>query len=159
KPILLLGRHQECDIQLNSRKVSRRHCCIAHISNHLVVRDLGSTNGIRINGVRVLEGILKTGDELTIGNFRYKVEGDALALDSPRPKHVAEAKKETPVATKSPGPFDDAVLEECEEPVALTESGNRPREVVAKKARTPSPNGGANPPDSKGPVVPDQHEP
>jgi pSer/pThr/pTyr-binding forkhead associated (FHA) protein len=53
KPILLIGRHQECDIQIPSRKISRRHCCIAQVNDHLVVRDLCSTNGIRINGVRV----------------------------------------------------------------------------------------------------------
>src|SRR5476651_1297327 len=73
KPILLLGRHPECDIQLNSRKVSRRHCCIAQVSDYLVVRDLGSTNGVRINGNRVLEGKLKEGDELTVGNFKYQI--------------------------------------------------------------------------------------
>src|SRR6266852_9915717 len=44
KPILLLGRHPECDVQIDSRKISRRHCCIAQVSDYLVVRDLGSTN-------------------------------------------------------------------------------------------------------------------
>ena len=78
KPVLLFGRHQECDVQLNSKKVSRRHCCIAQVNDYLVVRDLGSTNGIRINGQRVTEGKLHPGDELTIGNFRYQVCGDVL---------------------------------------------------------------------------------
>src|SRR3954464_15587093 len=73
KPILLLGRHGECDVQLNSRKVSRRHCCVAQVHDYLVVRDLGSTNGVRINGHRVIEGTLRAGDELTVGNFRYQV--------------------------------------------------------------------------------------
>lgn len=77
KPILLLGRHQECDIQLSSRKVSRRHCCIAQVDDYLVVRDLGSTNGIRINGARVQEGSLRPGDELTIGSHRYQVKWNA----------------------------------------------------------------------------------
>src|ERR1700758_1695375 len=81
KPILLIGRHQECDIQIPSRKISRRHCCIAQVNDHFVVRDLCSTNGVRINGVRVNEGTFKPGDELTIGNFRYQLswperEGD-----------------------------------------------------------------------------------
>src|SRR5437660_4634932 len=79
KPIVLLGRHQECDIQLASRKVSRRHCCVAQVKDYLVVRDLGSTNGIRVNGVRVLEGALRHGDELTIGNARYQVQWNAVA--------------------------------------------------------------------------------
>src|SRR6202046_2781291 len=67
KPILLLGRHPECDIQIDSRKISRRHCCIAQVADYLVIRDLGSTNGIRINGARVLEGRLDEGDEVLIG--------------------------------------------------------------------------------------------
>lgn len=78
KPIMLFGRHEECDIQLNSKKVSRRHCCLAQVKDYLVVRDLGSTNGIRINGERVVEGKLIPGDELQIGNFRYQVCGDML---------------------------------------------------------------------------------
>src|SRR5713101_465469 len=78
KPILLNGRHPECDIQIDSRKISRRHCCIAQVDDALVVRDLGSTNGIRINSVRVLEGHLKSGDELTIGGNRYRVTWDML---------------------------------------------------------------------------------
>src|SRR5206468_8681556 len=78
KPILLLGRHPECDIQIDSRKVSRRHCCIAQVNDYLIVRDLGSTNGIRINGVRVLKGRLKAGDEVTVGGHRYRVCWDAL---------------------------------------------------------------------------------
>src|SRR3979409_892863 len=73
KPILLLGRHPECDIQIDSRKISRRHCCIAQVNDYLVVRDLDSTNGIRINGIRVVEGRLVAGDELTVGSHRYRI--------------------------------------------------------------------------------------
>src|SRR5258708_14630764 len=76
KPILLFGRHEECDVQLNSKKVSRRHCVLAQVSDYLVIRDLGSTNGVRINGERVVEGKLRPGDELQIGNFKYQVCGD-----------------------------------------------------------------------------------
>ena len=78
KPILVFGRHQECDVQLNSKKVSRRHCCIAQVNDYLVVRDLGSTNGVQVNGARIAEGRLVPGDEIVIGNFRYQVCGDVL---------------------------------------------------------------------------------
>src|SRR5436309_7527492 len=83
KPILLVGRHPECDIQIDSRKISRRHCCIAQVDNYLIVRDLDSTNGVRINGVRVTEGRLAPGDELTVGNHRYRVTWDDLPLAPP----------------------------------------------------------------------------
>src|SRR5438445_3257971 len=73
KAILLLGRHPECDVQIDSRKISRKHCCIAQVNEYLLVRDLASTNGVRINGIRVMEGQLVAGDELTIGNHRYRV--------------------------------------------------------------------------------------
>src|SRR5262249_5056504 len=94
KPILLLGRHQECDIQLSSRKISRRHCCIAKVDDYLVVRDLCSTNGIRINGVRVMEGALRPGDELTIGNHRYQVQWEAHVGEPVAPHRGALPGKE-----------------------------------------------------------------
>jgi predicted component of type VI protein secretion system len=87
KPILVLGRHPECDVQLNSRKISRRHCCVAQVSDSLLVRDLGSTNGIRINGTRVIEGRLKHGDELTVGNFRFTLNLDDLEMQPGLPRN------------------------------------------------------------------------
>ena len=78
KPILLFGRHEECDVQLNSKKVSRRHCLLAQADEYLVVRDLGSTNGVKVNGQRVTAGNLLPGDELAIGNYRYQVCGDVI---------------------------------------------------------------------------------
>jgi predicted component of type VI protein secretion system len=117
KPILLLGRHPECDIQIDSRKISRRHCCIAQISDYLVVRDLGSTNGIRINGVRLLEGRLSAGDELTIGNHRYKVAWDARsAAASP-----ADQSKQAVRQASPPTGGEDELLESSDEPIPLEE--------------------------------------
>lgn len=86
KPILLFGRHQDCDVQLHSKKVSRRHCVLAQVDEHLVIRDLGSTNGIAINGVRITEGRLEPGDELVIGNFRYQLCGEL----TPKPMSVRD---------------------------------------------------------------------
>lgn len=117
KPILLLGRHPECDVQIESRKISRRHCCIALVDGHLIVRDLGSTNGIRVNGIRVQEGKLHADDELTIGNSRFKVRWETMDAE-PLPR---EQKPALPPPLCRPESVDDAVLESCEEPVALAE--------------------------------------
>src|SRR5262245_23197367 len=93
KPILLFGRPEECDVQGNAIKVSRRRCVLAQSeSRHLVIRDLGSTNGVRIDGQRVAEGKLRPGDELQIGNFKYQVCGDMLG----RSKEHAAASDEYP---------------------------------------------------------------
>jgi pSer/pThr/pTyr-binding forkhead associated (FHA) protein len=44
--------------------------------DQVMVRDLGSTNGIRINGMRVETGRLRPGDELSIAHFRYRLAGE-----------------------------------------------------------------------------------
>jgi pSer/pThr/pTyr-binding forkhead associated (FHA) protein len=123
KGIIVVGRHAECDIQILSPKISRLHCCVAQVGPYLVVRDLQSTNGIRVNGVRVLEGRLGAGDELTIGNHRFKVTGDVAPLkQGPAPVEGAKRKPRIPSVRD---------LESCDEPVPLPEPGG-PR---AKKAR------------------------
>ena len=123
KPVLLLGRDPECDIQFDSRKVSRRHCCIAQVGDHLLVRDLGSTNGIRINGVRVLEGHLKSSDELTIGNQRYRVswgeQSQSLRRPAPMRYPAKASSRSAPVQD-----VDDEVLEAADEPVPIFEGPN-----------------------------------
>jgi len=141
KPILLLGRDPECDIQLESPKISRRHCCLAQVGDSLVVRDLGSTNGIRINGVRVVEGHLKGGDELTIGNHRYQVRWDGLLAES------ADLKKKVPqgiqvgkpVEDRTEGLKSDSVLEACDEPVPLSEPADAPADLPRSKSPSAKP--------------------
>jgi len=113
KPILLVGRHQECDVLIPSRKISRRHCCIAQVHDFIVVKDLFSTNGVRVNGVRVKEGPLRNGDELTIGNYRYRIDLEPGSAPSKMP-HIAP-----PQQLPALVPAEHA--ESCEMPMALQE--------------------------------------
>ena len=54
KPIVLVGRHPDCDaVILNRGKISRRHCAVALVNNNVVVRDLCSMNGVWVNGNRI----------------------------------------------------------------------------------------------------------
>ena len=73
KAVVFVGRHPDCDVVLNrSRKVSRKHCCFALVDDRLVVRDLGSMNGIIVNGKKVLgTHELAVGDEVLIGDAKY----------------------------------------------------------------------------------------
>jgi len=121
KPILLIGRHPECDIQIDSRKISRRHCCVAQVADYLVVRDLGSTNGIRINGTRVLEGRLNHDDELTIGGLPYRVCWQEAPQSLPRPDQGLSAKPEVQRPSQPITVDDDELLEACDEPVPLVD--------------------------------------
>lgn len=127
KPIVLLGRHHECDIQLNSRKVSRRHCCLAQVQDYLVVRDLSSTNGIQINGKRVHSGQLNPGDELTIGNFVYRIQWIGHP-SQPLPEGQIVSDDSSPSPAKLVGTDGPAELESYDEPVPLADGteGNTP---------------------------------
>jgi hypothetical protein len=64
------GRMPECDITLNDTNVSRRHAEIHATGDSFTLVDLGSTNGTKVNGVRVAQRELQDGDELTFGNIR-----------------------------------------------------------------------------------------
>jgi pSer/pThr/pTyr-binding forkhead associated (FHA) protein len=76
RPMVVVGRDPNCDAQLESLLVSRHHCCMTRENDQVVVRDLGSTNGIRINGMRVETGTLRPGDELSIAHYRYRLVGE-----------------------------------------------------------------------------------
>ncbi len=65
---LVLGRLPECDVVLNDPNVSRRHAEFRRTADGVVVTDLGSTNGTRVNGVPVREQPLESGDEVTVGS-------------------------------------------------------------------------------------------
>lgn len=77
RAMMVIGRHPQCDARLDSLRISRRHCCMAQDNDDVVVRDLGSTNGIRINGQRVESGRLRKGDELSIAHIRFRFENNA----------------------------------------------------------------------------------
>ncbi len=83
KAVVFVGRHPECDVILkDSRKVSRKHCCLAQVDDRIVVRDLGSMNGIRVNGRQVRkETTLRLNDELSIGDVTYRIKSRRQMLD------------------------------------------------------------------------------
>jgi pSer/pThr/pTyr-binding forkhead associated (FHA) protein len=72
--LTVVGRHRLCDARLDSGRISRRHCCLAIDRDGVLVRDLGSTNGTRINGHRVDVGLLRPGDELWLATARFRLE-------------------------------------------------------------------------------------
>lgn len=66
--VVTFGRRPESTVQLADPNVSRNHAEIRPHGNGWVLVDLGSTNGTRINGVRVSSHELADGDEIAFGN-------------------------------------------------------------------------------------------
>ncbi len=68
-PITRVGRLPDCGVQLVDPSVSRYHAELRAKGDGFVVVDLGSTNGTRVNGVRVTERELRDGDEVVFGTI------------------------------------------------------------------------------------------
>jgi hypothetical protein len=70
----VIGRSRQCDIVIADPNVSRRHCEVRRESDDYVVIDLGSTNGVLINGRQVQRAALAEGDRLQIGGTSARFE-------------------------------------------------------------------------------------
>lgn len=111
KDLTLVGRKEDCDLRLDHKSVSKLHCIIVKTDGLLLLRDLGSTNGTRVNGQRVRRAALLPNDKLTIATFKYTVLFGAPLLDAPAPdeatQHLAKeelAKLSKPAAPAEPEP-------------------------------------------------------
>ena len=68
-----IGRALECDISILEPSLSRKHAELEIEGNTLIIRDLGSANGIWVNGERVDEIQLKNGDKLQFDRVKFTV--------------------------------------------------------------------------------------
>jgi pSer/pThr/pTyr-binding forkhead associated (FHA) protein len=84
KDLTLVGRREDCDLRLEHKSVSKMHCVIVKTDGMLMLRDLGSTNGTRVNGQRVRRAMLLPDDQLHIANYKFKVQ---LGPDPGPPQH------------------------------------------------------------------------
>jgi hypothetical protein len=71
---VVVGRDPSCDLVLTDPRASRRHLEVARDGVRLRFRDLGSSNGTRLNGALVPDGELGLGDVLSVGDSELAVE-------------------------------------------------------------------------------------
>jgi predicted component of type VI protein secretion system len=71
---VVMGRSRECDVVIDDPNVSRRHAELRRQGDTWMVADLGSTNGVKVNGRRVEHAVLKPGDEIMLGLSRLSFE-------------------------------------------------------------------------------------
>src|SRR6516164_9594147 len=71
---LVIGRRESCDICLRFPNISGMHCELTYQEGYWYIRDLDSTNGIRVNGEKVGHKPLSTEDEISIANRRYTIK-------------------------------------------------------------------------------------
>lgn len=71
---LIVGRRESCDVCLRFPNISGQHCELTFREGYWSIRDLNSTNGIKVNEERVLQKPLRPGDEVTIGKRKYTIQ-------------------------------------------------------------------------------------
>lgn len=107
RDITLVGRKQGvCDFVLDRGSISKMHCLIVKTDGLLFIRDLGSTNGTKVNGQRVTRGALLPGDELAFASVKFRVHlGPAPAdEDDAEPDHPTEMITSFPAGRRSAPP-------------------------------------------------------
>jgi pSer/pThr/pTyr-binding forkhead associated (FHA) protein len=100
KDMTLVGRGEGCDLRLDHKSISKLHCVLVKTDGLILLRDLGSTNGTRVNGQRVRRAALLPNDQIHIASLKFRVLFGAKAL----PQFLPEEK------TQQIGPGDLARL-------------------------------------------------
>lgn len=73
RDVTLLGRREYCDVIVPHPSLSKRHCVLVRTDGLLIVRDLISTNGTKVNGQRISWAALLPNDRLTLGRYKFRV--------------------------------------------------------------------------------------
>jgi hypothetical protein len=128
-----VGRDPSCDISANDPALSRHHAEFLETARGILVRDLRSQNGIKVNNVQVREAVLKPGDVVTIAalTLRYIEDGATPEAAAPAEKTPETSPLGTVVLSGLPS-FDEA-----EDPPPLDEAETPP--LVAPLVRKPEP--------------------
>ena len=131
---LTIGRAEDCDVCVDDRRLSRRHCRIEPSAQGWVLIDLASTNGTFFDGQRVRERLLAGGDLLRAGSLALQFENQSNAAKT-LDDEVLEMLRE---ASPSPA-LDAAGLEELGSDEAAVDHVAHPSPLATDKQRQPAP--------------------
>src|SRR5436305_774363 len=113
RDLTVVGRRAFCDVVIDHHSLSKRHCVLVRTDGLLMVRDLATTNGTKVNGQKVLWAALLPNDRLTLG--RYKVRVYLGPDDVPGPSEGGGR-----VEDPEPAPYYRATAPATTRPVAAT---------------------------------------
>src|SRR6266850_1324320 len=143
---ITIGRQDGNTIKLTERNVSRRHARFFRENGSLMLEDLGSYNGVRVNGEKINSPTkVKEGDLIEIGDYDLGIQGKLEAL-APAPTAAVRTSQrlsgEVPkVAKKDSPPESKPAPAACTEPkgepapsAAAPASGGQPAEQAGATA-------------------------
>ncbi len=83
EPKLLIGRRSSCEIVLAYPNVSSQHCELNYLDGYWQIRDLGSRNGIKVNGERHDQKWLHPGDQISIAKNHFEISYEPVGPAPP----------------------------------------------------------------------------
>jgi len=142
-----VGRHPQNTLVLTDDQASRFHCVIQNTDSGLLVKDLDSRNGTKINGQRVSTAFLRPGDVLTIGATQIRLESDRPIPPPTAPQPAAQAAEPDPLEainlagvqappsrpTQSPSPQEDLAADLIVQ--TASESGKSMIDLTSRSGR------------------------
>jgi hypothetical protein len=106
-----IGREPDCEIHLDDPSVSRHHVVLKRVYNEYFLEDQRSTNGTSLNGRRVFKHMLKHGDILDVGRFRFRYEledkPESLGVDSDLEETIFLDKDGNPLVASEASPSEE----------------------------------------------------
>jgi pSer/pThr/pTyr-binding forkhead associated (FHA) protein len=105
--VITIGRSPENVIRINDPSVSNRHAQLQLVGENYRLKDLGSTNGTRVNGLTVTEAQLRLGDRLRFGKAEARLESDVTGGSQPLPETKEIAAKPAS-SSERPADFSNA---------------------------------------------------
>ncbi|MDQ3264838.1 MAG: protein kinase [Myxococcota bacterium] len=128
---LVVGRVADCHVNLKDRSISRRHLELCQSDEGVMLRDLASGNGTRVNGEDVTDRLLRHGDVVELGNTRFQFideeEDQRLADAQISAKLALEGRKPAPVPSPPPEAQPPAALPPVLEPALSSRWHSLPR--------------------------------
>ena len=104
---ITIGRGSDSMIQIADPSVSGRHAELALIEERYQLKDLGSTNGTRVNSELVTEVFLREGDRIRFGKVETRFESDATGAAKPLPE-ADEIEARPAETSEKPADFTNA---------------------------------------------------
>jgi len=122
---ITIGREEENRIQLNDDRVSRFHLKIQEEAGRIILTDLGSTNGTRVNGHPVQMRVLQLGDQISVGRSLLLVGSThELSRQSPAAILSDDAYDNIPTHQMTMGPGEPVEAPLSQPDVASPDSGS-----------------------------------
>lgn len=85
KTTLIVGRRESCDIVLRFQNISGIHCELSVFDGRWMIRDLNSSNGTKVNDIKIQESLLDPGDIISISRHKYEMCYNPGIISGPSP--------------------------------------------------------------------------